>query len=60
MKRNAVFFPFFLEVIFFGVFSGKFGEIWAKIFRTPKNFPAPTTMMTHKILQQRIRRLRVE
>jgi len=23
---------------------GKFGEIWAKILRTPKNFPAPTPM----------------
>ena len=60
MKRNAVVFPFFLEVIFFGVFSGKFVEIWAEIIRTPQNFPAPTPMMTHNILQQRIRRLRVE
>jgi len=35
MKRNAVIlFPF--GVVFFGVFSGKFGEIWAKILRTPK------------------------
>ena len=25
----------------FGFFSGKFGEIWAKIFRTPKTLPAP-------------------
>ena len=35
MKRNAVvLFPF--GVVFFGVFLGKFGEIWAKILRTPK------------------------
>ena len=27
---------FFLEVILFGIFSGKFGEIWAKIYHTPK------------------------
>jgi len=33
---------FFLEVIFFGVFFGMFGEIWANILRTPKNLPAPT------------------
>ena len=26
-------------------FSGKFGEIWAKILRTPKNVPAPTPMI---------------
>jgi len=32
----------FLEVMHFGVFSGKFGEIWAKMFRTPKTLPAPT------------------
>ena len=38
MKRNAV---VFFEVIFF---SGKLGEIWAKILRTPKNLPAPTPM----------------
>ena len=25
-------------------FSGKFGEIWAKILRTPKNLPAPTPL----------------
>jgi len=25
-------------------FSGKFGEIWVKILRTPKNLPAPTPM----------------
>ena len=25
-------------------FSGKFGEIRAKIFHTPKNLPAPTSM----------------
>jgi len=35
---------FFLEVIFFGVFSGKFREMEAKILRTPKNLPAPTPM----------------
>jgi len=28
----------------FGVFLGKFGEIRAKILRTPKNVPAPTPM----------------
>jgi len=27
---------FFLEVILCGIFSGKFGEIWAKIYHTPK------------------------
>jgi len=27
-----------------GHFLGKFGEIWAKIFRTSKNLPAPTPM----------------
>jgi len=36
---------FSLEVILFGVFSGKFGEIWEKILRTPKNLPAPTPML---------------
>ena len=49
MKWNAV---VFLEVIFFGVFSGNFGEIWAKILRTPKNLPALTPMSLHK--QRRI------
>jgi len=45
MKRNAVFFCFFFGGhYFFAVFSGKFGEIWAKILRTPKNLPAPTPM----------------
>ena len=34
----------FLEVIFIGVFSGKFGEIWAKILLIPQNLPAPTPM----------------
>jgi len=37
-------FYFFLEVICLGLFSGKFGEIWAKILRTPNNLPAPTPM----------------
>jgi len=36
---------FFLEIIFFRFFSGKFAEAWAKIFPTPKNLPAPTPMM---------------
>jgi len=35
---------FFGWVIFVGVFSGKFGEIWAKILRTTKNLPAPAPM----------------
>jgi len=39
MKWNAV---IFLEVILLEFFSGKFGEIWAKILRTPKNLPAST------------------
>jgi len=26
-------------------FSGKYGEIWAKILRTPKNLPSPTPMI---------------
>jgi len=39
-----------LEVIFCGAFSGKFGKIWAKPFRTPKNLPAPTPM-SHGIAQ---------
>ena len=32
---------------FFGVFSfsGKLGEIWTKILRTPKNSPSPTPML---------------
>ena len=30
----------FFEAIFFEYFSCKFGEIWAKILRTPKNLPA--------------------
>jgi len=34
----------FLVVMLFGVISGRFGEIWAKIFRTPKTLPAPTPM----------------
>jgi len=33
---------FFLKVVFFGVYSSTFGEIWAKILRTPNNLPAPT------------------
>jgi len=35
---------FFFGGPFFGVFSGKFGKIWAKILRTPKNLPAPAPM----------------
>ena len=35
----------FFEVIFFGVFSGKFRKIRAKIFHTPKNLPAHTPML---------------
>jgi len=34
----------FFEGIFFGFFSGKFAEIWAKILRTPKNLSAATPM----------------
>ena len=30
---------------FFGVFSGKFGEIWAKIFRISEHLPAPTAVL---------------
>jgi len=29
---------------FFECFSGKFGEMWAKMLRTPKNCPVPTPM----------------
>jgi len=40
-----VYFLVFIEL--YGMFdaqhlSGKFGEIWAKFFRTPKNMPTPT------------------
>jgi len=31
-------------------FSGKFGEIRAKIFHTPKNLPAPTLMRKKKVV----------
>jgi len=31
-------------MFFLCVFSGKFGENWAKIFHTPKNMSAPTPM----------------
>jgi len=47
---NAVVLFFFLEVIFFGLFSGKFTEIWARILRTPKNLLAPTPMWWQIIL----------
>jgi len=43
MKRYAVVF-FGNESVSLGVFSGKFGEIWAKSLHTPKNLPAPTPM----------------
>jgi len=36
----------FLEVIFFGVFSSKFGKIWAKILHTPKNLPAHLCLLS--------------
>ena len=43
--EHSRFFLLFLEVFFLGDFSGKFGEIWAKILLTPKNLPAPTRMV---------------
>jgi len=47
---------FFVEVIVFAVFSGKFGEIWAKILRIPKNFPAPTPMVQNTQITKLTRR----
>jgi len=44
MKRKVVVFVFFI-FIFFGLFSGKFVEIWAKILRTPKYLPAPSPVL---------------
>ena len=45
---------FFFGGHFLWSFSGKFGEIWAKILRTPKNSPAPTPMSkATKFWQQR-------
>ena len=32
--------------------SKTFGKIWAKIFRTPKNLPAPTSMATNASIEQ--------
>jgi len=43
MKGNAV--VFLLRSFSLECFSGKFGEIWAKILRTRKNLPAPTPML---------------
>jgi len=37
----------FLEVIFFGVFSGTFGEIQEKILPIATNLPAPTLMLEY-------------
>jgi len=36
------------------IFSGKFGEIQAKILRTPKNFPAPTPTDTGTIVSEKL------
>jgi len=41
----AVVFIVFFWRLFFWSFSGKFGEICAKILCTPKNLPAPTPMV---------------
>ena len=54
MKWNAVVFFIFFGSHFFGIFSGNFGAIWAKILRTPKNLPAPTPMSTSKLKQEKI------
>jgi len=41
--RNAV--VFFWRSFSLVCFSGKFGEIWAKILCTAKDLPAPTLML---------------
>jgi len=48
---------FFLRSVF-GVLSGRFGEIWAKILCAPKNLAAPTPMICILVFWQTILRLR--
>jgi len=48
-KSHEDFFPV-LGGTFFGVFLGKFGKFWAKIFRTPQNLPAPAPILCLRML----------